>query len=324
MDQAQIDEIYKECRIVTVALGLDIQKDKTYYTSSGDFLNMMETKGISEITTSSGEDKESTMEFRKIKMNWKAEYIGIIIDNSPSMDTENKKGKSHFVTFQKLKNDPDLKDKKINLAFFSDKLGEVAECNDINELNDKLKKEDFKGNKEERAASSTLEFLNQMPNDKNPKILKVITDENLQGLNTKILEQIEENAKNKNVDLKLYYINSEKKQIEISLEELRFAMGRQLIYNTRISFRDFLNKKRNAISRNQKMEKGEKKLAYEQLDNLKSAVENYRLSEVLDNIYFAEVFDLEDKNEAMELFLGQELSYVKLTKLGHEVLLPEN
>jgi len=328
MNQSQIDEIYKACRVVTVSLGLKIKKDKTYYTSSGDFINKMEEKGISKVTTGGDVNLKQTMEFRKIKMNWNAEYIGVIIDNSPSMNTENGKGKSHLVTFQKLKEDPDLEGKKIHFAFFSDKLGEIAECNDINELNDKLKKENFKGNIEERAASSSLQFLDQMPNDKNFKILKIITDENLQGMNTRILEQIEENAINKNVDAKFYYINSEKKEIEISLEELRFAVGRQLIYNARISFRDFLNTKRNDVlndrknSFDEKRPEIDKKTANEQLDNLQSSVENYRINEVLDNIYFAEVFKKIDKNEAMNLFLAEKIPYVKLTKLGHEVILP--
>ncbi len=330
MDKSQIEEIYKACRVVTVSLGLEIENDKTYRTSAGDFINPMQEKGISKVTTGGDVNLQQTMEFRKIKMNWNAEYIGVIIDNSPSMNTENGKGKSHLVTFQKLKEDPDLEGKKIHFAFFSDKLGEVAECNDINELNDKLKNENFKGNIEERAASSSVQFLDQMPNNKNFKIFKVITDENLQGMNTRILEQIEENAINKNVDVKFYYINSEKKEIEISLEELRFAVGRQLIYNARISFRDFLNTKRNDVLNDRKnsFDKErpiiDKKTAIEQLDNLQSAVENYRLNEVLDNIYFAEVFKKTDKNEAKNLFLAENIPYVKLTKLGHEVILPGN
>ena len=254
MDQAQIDEIYKECRIVTVALGLDIQKDKTYYTSSGDFINTMEIKKVLK-------QEESNENINNGKVDWNAKSIMVTVDKSPSVNQKTgNQDLSWQVVLQKITDDPILIDKEINFAFFSDKLEKMETYTGIDSVVNAVKNGSYMGSSKEQAVSCVLKAIENFPNDKESKIFKTFTDESLQNVSLQMIFDLEKMCLEKNINTKFYFINKDKKLMEFSVWEIKKLTEKAIFDGVKGVFNNFIKNQRNRgdLNKKEKAENNEK------------------------------------------------------------------
>lgn len=254
MDQSQIDEIYKACRVVTVSLGLEIKKGNTYFTRAGDFINMMEAKKVLK-------QEESNENIKNGKVDWNAKSIMVTVDKSPSV---NQKTGNHDlswqVVLQKITDDSTLIKKEINFAFFSDKLEQMETYTGIDSVVDVVKNGAYIGSSKEQAVSCALKSIENFPNDKESKIFKTFTDESLQNVSLQMILDLDKMCIDKNINAKFYFINKDKKLMEFSVWEIRKLTEKAIFDGIEGKFNNFIVSQRNrgGLNKKDKAENNEK------------------------------------------------------------------
>ena len=313
MNQNQIEEIYKSCRVVTVSLGLEIEKDKTYRTSAGDFINPMQEKGILESSFVSNVEK---------KVNWDAKIIKLDVDGTQSMDNKDKdKAVSWSLAVKKIANDPTLKNKDINLSFFTDVRTETESFAGIDEVINRIENEEYNSKQKggiEHALDASLKSLEEMPDNAEKKIYKIFTDELLQDVSINKVKKLQELSQRKNVDAKLYFINNDKVMMEISLREIEELIQYKIMKDLKDRFKSVLGYKRD---KNNDLEKEKRNEANKKLDEFIDSLKNWNFDGVVSSPLILEYFpkNREAEKDIKGYLFNKNLPNVNLDGRGWEV-----
>lgn len=297
MSRSEIDKIYAECRKVVVSLG--VYKNDTYYVKADDFIKPVSPKDIQELKNENIQNK----------VNWNADNIVILVDNSPSVG-EN----SYKEVLGKIMNDPDLIGKKIQFSFFSKSLGETILCESVKEVIDVINKEKFAGDKTEQALSSSLYKIRSIQIDKDKKestVMKTFTDENLQNISLQMINSFKEETTDKNIDANFYFVDKSNGLMQINVNELKEAIERQFLEDMKGVIRNYISNKSREI---RNINKNQKDIIQKQLNDLSLAYEKGDLDGVLDNPLLNEVYGYRN---AKNVLIKKNIPVVSLKNLGH-------
>ncbi len=130
--------------------------------------------------------------------------IFYIVDNSPSMK------KNHEAVAKIILEQKNLKGTKINFGNFSDDLDDLKEVKSLNDIAQDVTKSEKGGSSEERVLKTLISTLKQIKSGRETsKKVIIATDENFQNLNWDELNEIEELAEDKNVEVAFIYANQD-------------------------------------------------------------------------------------------------------------------
>lgn len=294
-----MDEIYAKCRKVVVSLG--VYKNDTYYVSDKDFMKPISPKSDINIENQKNIDN---------KINWNAQNIVILIDDSPSVGD-----RSYKEILEKIMNDTDLNSKKIEVSFFSTKLDKTVICEDVKEVIKVVDEEKYQGNNVEQALSSSLSKIQSLPTPENSEqstIMKIFTDENLQNVSLDMIRNFELEAGGKNVDAKFYYVDKDNNGLmQININEIKEAIENQLLKDMQGVLQNYVHNKKNEI---RNMNEDERKIAKKQLDDLSVARESGNLDGVLNSPLLNDVYKYRN---AKGVLMKKGIPVVSLKNIGH-------
>jgi|GEM_PF-6962044 len=314
MTKVEIAQVFEQCRVVSVSLGLNIssQEDNIYYTSANDFLTPMELKGNSQ--------DENNIELVKKNVNWNAKSIMINVDNSPSINKKDKnQDLSWQVILQKITKDPTLDDKNISFAFFSDSLNEIENYVGISKVIDRVEGGGYKGASKEKAVLCALHSIENFPDNKDSKIFKTFTDEALQDVSVKMVMDFENICSNKNINAKIYFINKNKKLMELSVWEIKKLVEKAVFDGIKSQFKSFILNRKSYYDRH--LPKKEKMEANFKLDKLIKDFTDCNFEEFFNNSLIEEMYEKsnEIKKNPLSYFSNEIMPVVPLEGYGRVI-----
>lgn len=295
MSEDEKEQIYSQCRLVTVHFSAENSKS-TYEITREELTERLKMNSI----------KPLIPEKIGVKVNWDADMIMIMVDNSPSVGDN-----SYKEILKKITSDQNLVGKKIDFSFFSDKLNESIACEDISEVIDIVGKDKYKGSNIEHALSSSLDKLRSLPeNNRDSKILKIFTDEKLQDVSINMVIDFQLEMSKKNTDAKFYYIDNQKGLMQIDASSIKNAIENELLKDMHGVLKNYLNNKSSEIKG---LKKEQRVVIKNQLKDLKLSYEIGDLYSVLNNPLINDVYNIRD---AKGVLMNKNLRNVSLEGLG--------
>jgi hypothetical protein len=251
-------------------------------------------------------------------INWEGQAFYIFVDNSPSI------GRGSYETiFKKITKDVDFKDKDIYFSFFSDKLDKVKKLK-IDEVIEEVKINKYNGHSIEKAWSSVLTAIGEIKNDKIIKNIKIFTDEGLQFVTLSMLNNMEEAAVAKNLNVYFNYVDSKKDLRDITLKELRPLIEKRLIDGMRYKIKDYIYVKSQSIEhilKNSSLSSFQDKATQEQkyIIYLEKALENNLLNEIIENPLLERIYSFKPYNNMKEYLNNHFIGQVDLENAGKKI-----
>lgn len=233
-------ELYKqmldECRKITFSLSVDKSQDIPTMTPKKPSLAVPPPE-------LSGRPWEPSLEKLPDYTN-----VSLIFDNSPSVGDS-------YPYISELISKQDFNGLKIHFATFSKKLDAMSTYDNPQEVAKAIKGIKYTGDIEERALTAAESALKKMPiGDKNAVF--VVTDEDLQAVSLKKIQELKKLAADKKAEVYFYYADDKNKSLrQVSLDDLELGWNNEVFKLASSLVESTLNKGERKIESLEKQKK---------------------------------------------------------------------